>query len=77
MDEKSHVMEDLYYNTFFRDRIPFQLDREKDNLKYGVYTTYPNLDELRRAFKTKIWITNSPDGFVLHLRELLEQHYNL
>lgn len=77
MDSESYVMEDLYYNTVYKDRIPFQLDRWRDNLKLGVYTKDPDPSELGRAFFHKIWITNSPEGWVPELYNRLENYYDL
>ena len=77
MDSESYVMEDLYYNTVFKDRLPFQLDRWRDNLKLGVYTKDPDPAELGRAFFHKIWITNSPEGWVPELYNRLENYYDL
>ena len=77
MDHESYVIEDLYYNTYDCDRIPFQLNAESDNLKCGVYnTTKETLDCLRKAPSQKIWITNSPDGWCSDLEVLLQLHYN-
>lgn len=77
MDSESYVMEDLYYNTVYKDRLPFQLDRWRDNLKLGVYTKDPDPAELGRAFFHKIWITNSPVGWVPELYNRLENYYDL
>lgn len=77
MDSNSLVMEDLYYNTVYKDRLPFQLDRWRDNLKLGVYTKDPDPSELGRAFFHKIWITNSPEGWVPELYNRLENYYDL
>lgn len=77
MLHESYVIEDLYYNTYYRNRIPFQLSREHDNLKLGIYTTRPDGSEIDRAFRNKIWITNSPDGWVLELTTRLEKYYGL
>ena len=77
MDRNSYVMEDLYYNTVYKDRLPFQLDKWRDNLKLGVYTKDPDPAELGKAFFHKIWITNSPAGWVPELYNRLENYYNL
>lgn len=77
MDRNSYVMEDLYYNTVYKDRLPFQLDKWRDNLKLGVYTKDPDPFELGRAFFQKIWITNSPDGWVPELYNRLENYYRI
>ena len=57
-----YVTEDLYFNIYYKDRIPFQLNKEIDNLKCGIYEKNFSIDKLKQAFKSKIWITNSPIG---------------
>ena len=76
MDRNSYVMEDLYYNTVFKSRLAFQLDKWRDNLKLGVYTHDPDPTELGRAFFHKIWITNSKEGWCPELRNRLENYFN-
>lgn len=76
MAHNSFVIEDLYFNIYYPKRVPFQLNQATDNLKMGVYTTRPDVSEIRRAFKEKIWITNSPDGWVPALYQELEEYYN-
>jgi hypothetical protein len=76
MTRQSYVFEDLYYNTFYPNRIPFRLNRD-DNMKYSVKTTTPNEDELRSAMARKIWINNSPDGWTRVLEKALQEHFRL
>lgn len=75
MDHQSYVIEDLYYNIYNGDMMPFQLDVRRDNLKYTASNTTPNEAELRQAFVDKIWINNSPDGYTKILELLLDEHY--
>ncbi len=76
MEHSSQVIEDLYYNTYCKDRIPFQLNVDTDNLKFGMYDTSPeSIDRLRKAMHRKIWITNSPNGWCSDLEVLLQLHY--
>ena len=75
MDRSSYVMEDLYYNIFFRGRIPFTLNLERDNLKCGIYRSNPRIPVIESAFKNKIWITNSPDGWIPELDRMLDEYY--
>jgi hypothetical protein len=77
MAHSSLVIEDLYYNTYYPDRVPFQLSREHDNLKLGAYSGHPDTAELDAAFHTKIWITNNPDGFVRELDQRLRNYYGI
>ena len=62
MFECDYITEDLYFNIYYKDRIPFQLNKETDNLKCGIYEKNFSIDKLKQAFKSKIWITNSPVG---------------
>lgn len=76
MCHNSYTIEDLYYNIYFKDRIPFRLNKETDNLKLGIYEANFPIDKLENAFKSKIWITNSPVGWSSDLDRLLKEHYN-
>ena len=77
MEHSSQVIEDLYYNTYCKDRIPFQLNVDTDNLKFGVYETSKEcIDRLREAMHKKIWITNSPKGWCSDLEVMLQLHFN-
>lgn len=77
MENESYVFEDLYFNIYFGDRIPFQLDIDHDNLKCGVYRPNPRMEYIKKAFKTQIWIQNSPEGWIPELQRLLEEHYKI
>ena len=71
----SYVVENLYFNTYFKDRVPLQINIDFDNLKCGVYRPNPRLWYIENAFKDKIWISNSPEGYIPELVEMLENHY--
>ena len=75
MDTNSYVIEDLYYNTYYPNRVPFKIHHSTNNLKFGIYTRIINENELKNAFKERIWINNSPIGWTPILRELLKEHY--
>lgn len=77
MAHNSLVVEDLYFNIYYPNRVPFKLNSATDNLKLGIYTTRPDEAEIQRAFEEKIWITNSPDGWQPALWERLEEYYGL
>lgn len=72
---RSLSVQSLYFNTYFARRVPFTLNRETDNIKYGVYTHYPNVKEIEQAFRTKIWLNNSVTGYDGVLMKLLADHY--
>ena len=76
MDNESYVIEDLYHNFYFPVSRAVTIG-EDDNYKCGVYTTNPNIERLERAFTEKIWITNSPDGYVPELVTMLENYYHI
>lgn len=76
MDEDSHTIEDLYFNIYFKDRIPFLLN-DDDNLKAGFYGDEVPEEVYDIALKRKIWITNSPEGWVPELEERLKKHYGI
>jgi hypothetical protein len=75
MDTESYVFEDLYYNIYFKDRIPFQLDIDSDNLKCGVYRGNPRMSYIQAAFRDKIWIHNSVEGWIPALDQMLNDYY--
>ena len=75
MENTSYIMEDLYYNIYHSTRIPYQLDLATDNFKCGVYRSNPNVDAIRRAFRTKIWIQNGVLGWIPELDKILSDYY--
>ena len=76
MLHSSYVMEDLYYNIYYGDRIPFQLN-ENDNLKCGIYNEDYPIEKIYSAFKKKIWIQNSPKGWDWQLESILSRYYGI
>lgn len=76
MDHVSRVMEDLYYNIYFKDENPFRLN-DDDRFKCGVYRRSTNMDKAKDAFEKKIWITNSPIGWSDELDKLLNDYYGI
>lgn len=77
MENNSYVFEDLYYNIYYPTRIPFQLNLDYDNLKCGVYRPNPRMWYIEEAFKKKIWIQNSVDGWIPALDRMLAEYYGL
>lgn len=77
MEHNSYIFEDLYYNIYFPDRIPLQLNIDHDNMKCGVYRRNPRLSYIENAFKTKIWIQNSVEGWIHELDEMLSDYYGI
>ena len=74
-DHVSYIVENIYFNTFYKNRKPLKLDIRYDNLKCGVYRPNPNLDTIRKAFETKVWITNSVKGWIPELDWMLRKYY--
>lgn len=77
MTKCSYCIEDMYFNVWFLNRVPLQLHIDFDNLKCGVYRENPRLSYIRDAFKTKIWIQNSVEGWIPILNELLAKYYGI
>ena len=77
MLHNSYVIEDLYYNTFERDRIPLCLSDGPNNFKFTVQITRPSAEAIRHAIRTKIWINNNPDGWCPELENALKDHFGI
>ena len=75
MEHESYVMEDLYYNIYYPDRVPMTLNIMYDNLKCGIYERDFNFGFVNGALRNKIWINNSPNGWSYNLIQVLERHY--
>lgn len=77
MENKSYVIEDLYFNYFYPNAGVVELDEDSDKYKCGVYSRHPHPQKLLNALKNKIWITNSPKGWRQDLINLLNMHFNM
>ena len=77
MDHNSYVLETLYFNIYYPNRVPLQLNIDHDNLKCGVYRAHPRLDYIHRAFKKQIWIQNSVEGWIPALDKILSDYYGV
>ena len=78
MDNESYLMEDLYYNIFYQHNRPENVNNiDNDRIKCGVYRSNPRLEYIERAFSEKLWITNSPEGWIPFLEDKLAEHYGL
>ena len=77
MDNNSYILEDLYFNIYYSTRIPAPLHIDHDNFKCGVYRPNPRIEYIKRAFKEKIWIQNSVEGWIPALEKMLQDYYNL
>ena len=70
----SYVVENLYFNAFWSNRVPLVLNRG-NNIKYPVQGAF-NKEEVKAAFKEKIWIYTSVSGWCKELEAMLEEHYS-
>lgn len=77
MEHNSLVFEDLYFNLYYPVAGAEMIDEDSDRFKCAVYTTRPNPKRLKDALRTKIWITNNPDGYQPVLEDILKEHYGL
>ena len=77
MDNESYVMEDLYFNIYYPTRVPLQLHIDFDNYKCGVYRPNPRMHYIQKAFRAKIWIQNSVDGWIPALDKALADYYGI
>lgn len=72
---KSFVVENLYFNAYYSSRVPLVLAKG-NNLKYPVQGAF-NRAEVEKAFKEKIWIYNSVNGWCDEFAEMLDAHFEL
>ena len=77
MEHNSYIFEDLYFNIYYPTRIPIQLHIDYDNFKCGVYRPNPRMEYIKDAFKNKIWIQNSVEGWIPVLDSMLASYYGL
>lgn len=77
MDEVSMNMEDLYYNTYQRDRVALNVHRQDVPYKCGLYAQGYTEDILRYAAQERVWITNSPEGWSDVLAKFLREYYGI
>ena len=77
MEHNSYIFEDLYFNIYYSTRVPMQLHIDYDNYKCGVYRANPRYNYIQKAFKNKIWIQNSVEGWIPYLEEVLSKYYGI
>lgn len=79
MDHESYLMEDLYYNIYYGDRLAVNtqdMDYNVGNIYVrGVYRPNPRYHKIVEGIESRIWIHNSPEGWVPDLERLLKSHY--
>ena len=77
MENTSYVMEDLYYNIYYGDRPCINVHTEYQPFKCGVYRANPRIWYIEKALVERIWITNSPIGWVPALDKILSDYYGI
>ena len=77
MEHNSYIFEDLYFNIYYPTRIPLTLHIDHDNYKCGVYRPNPRMNYIYDAFKKKIWIQNSVEGWIPALDKILSNYYGI
>ena len=76
-DHNSYIVENIYFNKYENGDTALVLHIDHDNLKCGVCRANPRLDYIRNAFKTKIWIQNSVEGWIPALDRMLADYYKI
>ena len=77
-DEKSRVVEQLYFNTYFADSDYIVIEDETPNdYQYKVFDKKTDMNGLLKAMDDKIWISNSVKGWNPEMERILREHYGL
>ena len=74
-DNRSYIVENLYFNLYCNGVNPVLIEGNNSVYKYCVNNTHPNVEELRRALKEKIWINNTPDGYRSDFDNVMYEHF--
>lgn len=75
LTENSYVVENIVYNRFKPQGTPEKLN-EQDRWKFPVYFTPLDREGFKNALASKIWVTNSVNGWSDALAQELWLHYN-
>lgn len=75
-DTKSYVVEQLYFNTYYPDVVPFVLDQKTDDIQFRLWQR-SSIEDFKEAMKTKIWIANSAGGWQPEMETILQEYYGL
>ena len=76
-DEKSRVVEQLYFNTYFADSDYVVIEEEPNDYQYKVWNAKTDIEGLREAIGKKMWISNSVKGWKGEMESILREHYGL
>lgn len=76
-DHNSYVVENIYFNTYFANRVALKIHIDHDNLKCGIYRKNPQKHYIYDALQKKIWIQNGVEGWIPELEKVLKEHYGI
>lgn len=76
-DEKSRVVEQLYFNTYYADSDYIVIEEEPNDYQYKMWNAKTDMDGLREAIGKKTWISNSVKGWKGEMEAVLREHYGL
>ena len=76
-DEKSRVVEQLYFNTYYADSEYVVIEEEPNDYQYKVWERKLDVDEFKNAIGKKMWISNSVKGWNSEMERILREHYGL
>lgn len=75
-DNRSYIVEDLYFNRYYKGRKPLLLDA--DGKPFSTRITAPETGEkrLKDILRESIWVNNNPTGWSRELGTALRRHYD-
>lgn len=74
-DNKSYVVENLYFNTYYADGDYVVIEEEPNNYQFKLWDAKKSDDDIREGLTSKIWVCNSVLGWRRSMEEILEEHY--
>lgn len=75
--EKSRVVEQLYFNTYFADSDYVMVEDGKNDYQFKLWFEDTSVEDLKNAFGKKTWIANSIRGWKPEMEEILSDYYGL
>ena len=73
----SYVVEQLYFNTYYKDVEPVHIKASEKRYKFGINKKHWHIDDFRRAMSETVWINNTVYGWTNRLGILLSQYYGI
>lgn len=74
-EHESYVWEQIYFNYYYKDRVPRLLDPERDDVRLRIADHSFTRNEIRHAIGKTIWIYNTVEGWSNDLAVVLREHY--